>query len=94
MTAGSAAAVDPELVRMFGGDPAQIRTAGQLWQRLVDEAFAGPVALEIHAANILRAGTLAERIALAVGPKPSRDVIVAVYGEMADCLAAGRPFRA
>ncbi len=93
-TSGSTAAIDPELAALFGADPVEVTTAGRLWEWLVEESFAGPVALEIHVANILRTGTLAERIARAVGPRPGHEVLVAVYQELAECLAAGRPFRA
>jgi hypothetical protein len=42
---------------------------------------------------VLSEGTLAQRILRALGPVFERRDLRRVYGELADCLAAGRSFR-
>lgn len=77
-------------------------TAGELWDRLIDdlsadrssglEPFAEPLGV------FQRDGTLSDRIVRALGNPPAGEKIdparlAAVYRELCDCLAAGRMFR-
>jgi len=88
---------DVPLLRVLGmdGGPATVR---DVWSHLAGALLPG-VAPGLDAPlaairAILGGGTLARRIRTALGPEPSRDVVVAVYGELADCLRDGRLFRA
>jgi len=45
-------------------------------------------------ANIVKNGSLAERIRRAAGERPDRDRLHAVYGRLAQCLAKGELFTA
>jgi glutamate---cysteine ligase / carboxylate-amine ligase len=68
--------------------------ARDLWQHLfesLDVAGGDTVrrrVLELY----VRRGVLARRIAAALGPSPSRDAMMQVYGQLCDCLAAGASF--
>lgn len=71
--------------------------ARDLWQHLIeslpDAGGADPVRRRIL--NLyLRRGALARRIGDAIGPAPSRDALMRVYGELCDCLATGTLFDA
>lgn len=71
-------------------------TAGELWAHIAGAVMAGnpgnrgtaPEALDVILAN----GTLARRILRCLKGKPSHKAIRRVYGELCDCLAAGRMF--
>lgn len=77
------------------GYPGAVCSARQLWRYLVRHLPATPgidgwslAALD----HILEHGTLATRLRRAAGGDPSRARLHAVYGELADCLRAGRMF--
>ncbi|MEW6219689.1 MAG: glutamate-cysteine ligase family protein [Thermodesulfobacteriota bacterium] len=68
-------------------------TAAEVWGEMLalavpPEPYRGTVA------RMLRRGPLARRLLRAAGPEPSRAVLVDLYRELADCLAAGELFRA
>ena len=84
-----------------------LRRAGSRWARdLWWEILDGAVPVEWVAEaerdsdgndplrTILEKGCLARRIVEALEPEPGRAELAEVYGELADCLAAGRVFRA
>jgi gamma-glutamyl:cysteine ligase YbdK (ATP-grasp superfamily) len=71
-------------------------TAGEIWRHLLEDSdiltdsgseFAGP--LEV----LLTEGPLARRILRATDRHPDREILRAVYGELADCLRENRLFR-
>ncbi len=68
--------------------------ARDLWQHLMEALPAAGVdparrrILDLY----LRRGALARRIGDALGPAPSRDALMRVYGRLCDCLAAGTLF--
>lgn len=62
------------------GLPRGPMTAGDVWMRLAERA-----GIE-DAIRIVRAGTLSARIVRATGPSPSREVLQAVYADLAGCL--------
>jgi carboxylate-amine ligase len=66
--------------------------AGELWDHLLEAV--GPVGLVERATlrAIRREGPLARRLRRAVGKAPSRRRLRAVYGDLCECLAAGRLF--
>lgn len=90
-----AAIDDPGYLRCFGLNDRQC-TAGELWQRLIETdclttdgaeaAYGEPLR------TILKHGPLARRVSRRFSPQPSPDELHAVYGELCDCLAAGRMF--
>jgi glutamate---cysteine ligase / carboxylate-amine ligase len=61
-----------------------------LWKRLGGPRKSWSELIDL----ILRQGSLAERLRRAAGPNPSRSTLRRVYGELADCLSANRPFEA
>ena len=78
------------------GYPGTACSGQQLWRHLIDNLpgrcgidRSGLAALD----HILEQGTLATRLRRAAGAQPSRAGLHAVYGELADCLRAGRMFR-
>jgi len=83
---------DPAYAELFGLDPTRTRTVGDILTRVVEASFTDAPELEEPLERILREGTLAERILTATGPEPDRRTLREVYGELCDCLAAGRTF--
>ena len=87
---------DPDYLRLFGLEGRTPLTAGELWRHLAQAA--GPHGRSAEAGvrpaveTLLKRGPLSRRIAAAVGRNASRDRVLAVYRELADCLAAGRMF--
>ncbi len=70
-------------------------TAGDLWRKIGGSLLETMPAPERRALDtILREGSLARRIAEATGPHPDAERVRAVYGRLADCLAADRSFTA
>jgi gamma-glutamyl:cysteine ligase YbdK (ATP-grasp superfamily) len=68
---------------------------GRLWSHLIDSATARgllDVATERLLEHYLRHGTLATRIRKAVGPQPSRAILLRVYEALCESLASGTPF--
>jgi gamma-glutamyl:cysteine ligase YbdK (ATP-grasp superfamily) len=68
-----------------------------LWQHLIETVVADEPAFadwEVPLRLILEEGCLARRIVRAVGEPVSRPRLAEVYATLADCLAAGEPFRA
>lgn len=59
-----------------------------LWERSGGSEHAWGSVIDL----ILRRGTLAERLRRAAGLRPARATLRRVYGQLADCLAANRPF--
>lgn len=90
---GPATELEPDYVELFGADAGRVKTARELWSWLAERAFAGPARLEAHVADVLRDGTLAERLLAALGPEFDRDGLRRVYRDLCGCLAAGAPFR-
>jgi hypothetical protein len=60
--------------------------AGDLWRHLAGELDIHNPAFDV----ILDRGTLATRIATAIGDSPSPSRMHKVYAELCDCLAAGK----
>lgn len=65
--------------------------AGEVWQRLA-ERLAGLLSAESRSPlrRILHEGPLARRILGQLGPRPGRETLESVYGQLADCLAENR----
>jgi len=83
---------DADYLRVLGwAGPVPCR-AGELWDHLLEAV--GPVGLIEREAlrAIRREGPLARRLLRAVGKAPSRRRLRAVYGDLCECLAAGRLF--
>ncbi len=88
---GPAAPVsDPALLALLGRRAPL--AAGALWRALLDELPPPPAELGPPLETILARGPLATRLLAALGPRPARERLHAVYAELADCLAAGRLF--
>lgn len=85
--------VTPALATAFGVRAGTVGTLGELWRTLVP-ALDVPAELEPSLDVVLRSGTLAQRILAALGSAPDRPRQRAVYGELCDCLLAGRSFQA
>lgn len=67
----------------------------ELWQHIVETELAHDSAyseLSPALTTIFTRGCLARRIAAAVGSKPDREMLLAAYERLADCLACGTPF--
>ncbi|HVL56475.1 MAG TPA: glutamate-cysteine ligase family protein [Burkholderiaceae bacterium] len=95
-TADRAPIRDAGYLQVLGVDPCGGIDAGQLWDRLLDrlddpssrhrDVWREPVAL------LRRRGPLARRLLQAVGPRPDREDLRALYRALADALARGEPF--
>ena len=89
-----AVVTDKHYLQALGWSGREI-SAGRLWQHLVescteDAAIAAEHQGFLH--TILEHGTLARRLLRATGEAPDRRRLVAVYGEICDCLEQGRMF--
>lgn len=84
---------DPEYLHTFGLE-AESCTAGRLWRHLFASAVAAGLPAEFVAPleTILDHGSLATRIARALGPAPDRARIAEVYESLCTCLERGRIF--
>lgn len=93
---GDRASVDDPAYLGLLGLSAAATTAGEVWRRLLEDWWeAEPAARTPWGTpldTILAHGPLARRLLRAAGPAPSRPRLAAVYGELCDCLAAGRSF--
>lgn len=87
---------DDRYLRTLGVPGARAR-AGEVWRHLVAELLP-PGSADPHVEEalgvILDHGPLARRLLRALGEDPTRARVKAVYGELCDCLAEGRPFLA
>lgn len=88
---------DPDYLRLLGWARNRPITAADLWSDLIDRCdvqvskdSAGNDPLQI----ILDHGPLARRLTTVLSPEPSHQDLVAVYRELADCLAQGHVFGA
>jgi gamma-glutamyl:cysteine ligase YbdK (ATP-grasp superfamily) len=93
---GSAKLEDRDYLRALGSSDAP-RTAAELWTELVTRHVASERAAAEHRDaldTILGEGCLAARLLRRVGAKPPRAELRDAYRELADCLDAGRLFRA
>lgn len=85
---------DSAYLALFGV-PGTYATGTQLWEQLVEHAAAAGALSEAagrHAEHWLRHGSLATRLAGAVGPVVSRDTLTPVYRRLADCLQHNTAF--
>lgn len=86
---------DSEFLKIFGM-PSAHATVGDLWRHIVERLIrSGSVAVSTGRREIeviLNEGSLAERIAKAIGNEPSRDRITTVYRQLCDCLGQNRMF--
>jgi glutamate---cysteine ligase / carboxylate-amine ligase len=93
--ADAAAISDAAYLRMLGWQGAIPRSARDLWRHLVAAADAASL-LQSEVVTvldyILREGPLARRLLRALGTEPARDRLRAVFDDLCDCLAHGRPF--
>lgn len=92
--AADEAVVDDAAYLKALGLPAAPCRAIDVWRHLLADFAAETPDAAVAAALevILRRGPLARRILAAVGPEAGRDRLHQVYGELCDCLAAGRVF--
>jgi gamma-glutamyl:cysteine ligase YbdK (ATP-grasp superfamily) len=88
---GEAVVRDPAYLAAFGVR-ARAVTLSELWSHLVETLDVRVDGARGALATILGRGCLAKRILAATGGEPSLEAIRDVYGELADCLAANRPF--
>ncbi|MCX4244084.1 carboxylate-amine ligase [Paraliomyxa miuraensis] len=95
ITRAEHAVVESEpLLRALGYDGHQA-TVEELWTHLAESLLLDRLPAEgLRGAlvTILGRGTLASRITKAVGPKPSEQRIIEVYGALADCALEGQLF--
>jgi gamma-glutamyl:cysteine ligase YbdK (ATP-grasp superfamily) len=89
---GARTAVGRDYAAVFGASAAA-PTMGDLWRHVTEQTFDGPAELAAPLDVILAEGTLARRILTAVGADPDRPRLARVYGELCDCLDAGRSFQ-
>lgn len=84
---------DKDYLLMFGVLREEKMTARRLWTHLLGEVRAGlnEHAL-VHGNTIVKSGNLADRILKRTGRKPPHGRIIAVYAELAKCLAEDRVF--
>jgi glutamate---cysteine ligase / carboxylate-amine ligase len=87
---------DIDYLQLFGVDGRTPLSAGELWRQLAgslgpDSRSANP-SLNEAVKHLVEQGPLSRRVLTAVGSNPSRDRLLAVYRELADCLAAGKMF--
>ncbi|MEW5769580.1 MAG: glutamate-cysteine ligase family protein [Pseudomonadota bacterium] len=88
--AEAAEIADPAYLALLGWQGGTCR-AGTLWRHLID--LSPPDAVWTEALHVLLDhGTLARRILRALGGRPERAALSAVYRELCDCLAKGRMF--
>ena len=85
---------DRAYLSVFGEETAGRCTAGELWQALAAALAPGLEEWRAPLRVILEQGPLARRILRRAGPKPSRAHLGELFGELCDCLAAGRVFTA
>jgi len=89
---------DPAWLRALGLPDRGPLAAGEAWRGLLEGLSPSPLApaspWREALALVLEQGPLARRILRALGPGPDRPRLRAVYGALADALAAGRPFGA
>ena len=85
----------PRYLQVFGWNRAKPCSASEIWRHIAEQLGIASrfepdtlCALE----TILDQGTLARRLLRALGPDVSRDRLRIVYGQLCDCLAAGRMF--
>jgi gamma-glutamyl:cysteine ligase YbdK (ATP-grasp superfamily) len=79
----------PRYLRALGVDGTR-RTARDVWRRLAASVAPADAWWRSPIEAILARGTLARRIVRAVGERPVRDRLRAVYAELCECLDAGR----
>jgi gamma-glutamyl:cysteine ligase YbdK (ATP-grasp superfamily) len=95
-SADQAEVKDQEYPAILGLKRAPRWTAGQLWRALFERVTArnGALGSEFSAPLhlLLDRGPLARRILEALGTRPSRTRIAAVYANLVDCLNSGRQF--
>jgi carboxylate-amine ligase len=82
---------DAEYLRALGVDAADA-TAGEVWRSLRRRVFPAGSPFAPALDVILQQGTLASRLKRKLGPDPARDRIIAVWRELAKCLASNRQF--
>jgi gamma-glutamyl:cysteine ligase YbdK (ATP-grasp superfamily) len=81
-----------DLLLMFG-KMRENATAGELWRHLYQQLRDGlSESTRTRIALILDHGCLAQRILRRTGERPSRELLVEVYRELAVCLKEDRPF--
>lgn len=88
---------DTGFLRALGYTGASRCRTGQLWADLAERLaarthFPTPIGRTLD--QLLASGTLARRLATAVGPEAERGRLTDVYRALADCLAEGRLFHA
>ncbi len=92
---GAAAVIeDPSILQAWGVSSSSV-SVGELWRRLLEEArseIGSP--WEGVLDQILRQGSLAERLRRLLGPTPDRATLLDVYHRLADCLHHGELLRA
>lgn len=92
---GAAAVIeDPSILQAWGVSSSSA-SVGELWRRLLEEArseIGSP--WEGVLDQILRQGSLAERLRRLLGPTPDRATLLDVYHRLADCLHHGELLRA
>jgi gamma-glutamyl:cysteine ligase YbdK (ATP-grasp superfamily) len=87
---------DPAYLALFGSRLRRCRV-GELWADLVERVVARDPAAQEQRADlevILAEGPLARRLLRRLGVDPGPARLHSVYGELAECLAAGELFRA
>jgi glutamate---cysteine ligase / carboxylate-amine ligase len=91
--AGTTMIANRDYLLMFGLLRQDRMQAMKLWQHLFVELY-GDLSPECrqHIGHILEHGCLSSRILRRTGREPSRDELVAVYSELANCLAEDKPF--
>lgn len=86
---------DSEYLKALGYPSAGPVSAVDLWRHLIEhvDRESGLGEWQKPLEVILQQGCLARRILAATGPEPSEARLREVYGELAECLRAGKPFQ-
>ena len=91
--AGGTVIANRDYLLMFGMMKQDQMSASKLWQHLFVELYDElSEECRTHIGHILEHGCLASRILARTGKRPDRDRTMAVYRDLAQCLAEERPF--
>jgi gamma-glutamyl:cysteine ligase YbdK (ATP-grasp superfamily) len=92
---GDAAVDDRDYLTALGLEPVP-RPAREVWRSLIERDVASAPAPDdaLETLGVLiEEGCLAERLLRRIGDRPDRSALRGVYGELAECLTAGRLLR-
>lgn len=83
---------DIEYLKLFGWKSSRPCSAKELWKELLGGTLPLPPEYQTAMQLILSEGTLATRIAKAVGPNVNKSALNRTYSRLCQCLASGESF--